>query len=74
MWQLGIEMRPLFHKSTAIGYPIFASIGGAFGYYLEGVEDRQKKLLEDRKAKLLAKRARHAGRDETEAGEAALAF
>jgi hypothetical protein len=58
LWQLGIEMRPLFHKRTWIGYPIFASISGAFGYYLEGVEERQQKILEARKQRLLEKRAR----------------
>jgi len=60
MWQLGIEMRPLFERRAAIGYPIFASIAAAFGYYLEGVEDRQRQILEERKARLLEKRARHA--------------
>jgi len=58
LWQLGIEMRPLFHKRTWIGYPIFASISGAFGYYIEGMEERQQKILEARKQRLLEKRAR----------------
>ena len=73
-WQLGIEMRPFFHKRTVIGYPIFASISGAFGYYLEGVEERQFKILNDRKQKLLEKRARQAEREQSEAGEGAVAF
>jgi hypothetical protein len=73
MWQLGIEMRPLFERRTAIGYPIFASISAAFGYYLEGVEDRQNQILADRKASLLTKRARHAECETPEAGEGATA-
>lgn len=57
-WQLGIEMRPFFARNTALGYPIFASISGALGFYLEGVEARQFALLEARKQSLLAKRKR----------------
>ena len=56
--QLGIEMRPFFHKRTIIGYPIFASITGAFGYYIHGVEVKQFEILERRKQRLLEKRRR----------------
>lgn len=71
-WQLGIEMRPFIHRKTWIGYPIFASISGAFGYYLQGVEERQNKILNDRREILLAKRARQMERDVSEECVAAL--
>jgi hypothetical protein len=57
-------MRPAFQRSTIIGYPIFMSISAAFGYYLQGVEASQKAILEERKQKLLEKRARMAAREE----------
>lgn len=66
LWQLGIEMRPLFNKESLWVYPIYASIGGSFGYWLMGVEQRQFKLLADRRDSLLAKRARLTGQSEEE--------
>lgn len=68
MWQLGIEMRPLFSRRTWTGYPIFITISMIFGHYIEGVEDRQFEMLEERKQKLLAKRARQAEREARGAG------
>ena len=62
-WQLGIEMRPLFSHRTWTGYPIFMAVSMTFGYYIEGVEDRQFEMMEERKQKLLAKRARQAERE-----------
>ncbi|KAK2739812.1 hypothetical protein FQN55_009133 [Onygenales sp. PD_40] len=62
-WQLGIEMRPLFHKKSLWAYPLFATIGGSFGYWLEGVETRQLRILADRKQNLLEKRQRRAERE-----------
>ena len=59
-------MRPFIQRKTIIGYPIFASISGAFGYYLQSVEQNQNKLLNERKQRLLAKRARQAERDAEE--------
>ena len=56
-------MRPLFHRSHIWAYPLFAGIGASFGYYLEGLNDRQMDILAERKERLLAKRAR---RDERE--------
>ncbi|RPA77980.1 hypothetical protein BJ508DRAFT_329747 [Ascobolus immersus RN42] len=56
-WRLGIQKRPLFGKETLVGYPIGAVVGGAFGYWLEGVEERQAATLENRKQALLALRA-----------------
>ncbi|CAM1508201.1 Fc.00g050490.m01.CDS01 [Cosmosporella sp. VM-42] len=62
-WQVGIEMRPFFNKSSLWAYPVYAAGGASFGYWLQGVEDRQKATLEDRKNLLLEKRARKAERD-----------
>ncbi|KAF1831920.1 hypothetical protein BDW02DRAFT_457960, partial [Decorospora gaudefroyi] len=58
LWQLGIETRPLFNKESLWVYPVYASIGGGFGYWLMGVEQRHFRLLADRRDKLLEKRAR----------------
>jgi len=58
LWQLGIEMRPLFHRSYMWAYPVYAAVGGSFGYWLTGVESRQLAVLEERKQRLLEKRAR----------------
>ncbi|KAF2196047.1 hypothetical protein GQ43DRAFT_445463 [Delitschia confertaspora ATCC 74209] len=69
LWQLGIEMRPLFNKESLWVYPIYASIGGSFGYWLMGVENRQFKMLSDRRESLLAKRARIKAAEEVEASK-----
>ena len=63
IWQLGIEQQALFARHNWVGYPIYMSISGACGYYLEGVEDRQHDILQERKKMLIAKRARQAERD-----------
>ncbi|WEW61678.1 hypothetical protein PRK78_007170 [Emydomyces testavorans] len=68
LWQLGIEMRPFFNKESLWVYPLFATVGGSFGYWLEGVEARQLKMLADRKEMLLEKRRRRAERETGEAG------
>lgn len=65
-------MRPLFNKESLWVYPIYASIGGSFGYWLMGVEQRQYRMLADRRDALLEKRARRKQREE-EAAAAALA-
>ncbi|RPB29733.1 NADH-ubiquinone oxidoreductase 14 kDa subunit [Terfezia boudieri ATCC MYA-4762] len=57
-WQLGLEMRPFFSRSSIHGYPIFAAIGGGFGYWLQGVSERQQAVLEERRTALLEKRRR----------------
>lgn len=62
-WQLGIEMRPFFNKESLWAYPIFMAAGGSFGYWLTGVENRQMKILSDRRNRLLEKRARRAERE-----------
>ncbi|KAI9667269.1 MAG: hypothetical protein M1821_000083 [Bathelium mastoideum] len=62
-WQLGLEMRPLFTRETLWAYPVFAGVGGAFGYWLQGVEERQFRVLTDRRDILLEKRRRRAERE-----------
>lgn len=49
-------MRPLFNKSHAWVYPVYAAVGGSFGYWLQGVEHRQWAVLQERKDRLLEKR------------------
>lgn len=56
-------MRPLFNKGSLWAYPVFAGVGGSFGYWLQGVDDRQAAILEDRKQSILDKRARRAARE-----------
>ncbi|KZF26645.1 hypothetical protein L228DRAFT_243142 [Xylona heveae TC161] len=67
-WQLGMELRPFFNKESLWAYPVFAAAGGSFGYWLTGVEQRQFKILQDRKDSLLEKRKRRAEREAAEAG------
>ena len=56
-------MRPFFNKKSLWAYPLFAAAGGSFGYWLTGVENRQTKLLADRRDNLLEKRKRRAERE-----------
>ncbi|KAI9841151.1 MAG: hypothetical protein M1838_003694, partial [Thelocarpon superellum] len=49
-WQLGLEMRPFFNKESLWAYPVFAGVGGSFGWWLMGVEERQNKILSERRA------------------------
>ena len=65
--QLGIEMRPFFQRGGLWVYPMFAGIGGSFGYWLKGVEDRQMKMLAQRKQIVIEKRRRRAEREERDA-------
>ncbi|CAL3966654.1 hypothetical protein PZA11_003237 [Diplocarpon coronariae] len=67
-WQLGLEMRPFFNKQSLWAYPVYAGLGGSFGYWLMGVEDRQQAIISARRKILLEKRAR---RSEKEAAGAA---
>jgi hypothetical protein len=56
-------MRPFFNKGSLWAYPVFAGVGGSFGYWLQGVDDRQAAILEDRKQSIMDKRARRAARE-----------
>lgn len=53
-------MRPFFNRKALWAYPVFAGVGGSFGYWMQGVDERQTKMLEERKAAILEKRARRA--------------
>jgi len=67
--QLGIEMRPFFQRGSLWVYTLFAGVGGSFGYWMKGVEDRQMKMLQQRKEMLIEKRRRRAEREATLAPE-----
>ena len=69
-WQVGIEMRPFFNKSSLWVYPVYAAGGASFGYWLQGVDDRQTATLTERKGMLLEKRRRKAEKDAVAAGAA----
>jgi len=56
-------MRPFFQRGALWVYPLFAGIGGSFGYWLTNVEDRQTKLLQQRKEIIIEKRRRRAERE-----------
>lgn len=64
--QLGIEMRPFFQRGSLWVYTLFAGVGGSFGYWLKGVEDRQMKMLQQRKEIIMEKRRRRTEREVTE--------
>ena len=69
-------MRPFFNRESLWVWPIFAGVGGSFGYWLTGVENRQMAILAERRESLLEKRKRRAerlaaaqgGLDKTEEG------
>ena len=69
MWQLGLEMRPFFNKESLWVYPLFGGVGASFGYWLQGVDERQQRILGARRTALLEKRARRAEREAAEAAE-----
>lgn len=56
-------MRPFFQRGALWVYPFFASIGGGFGYWLQGVERSQMKMLQQRKDLVVEKRRRRAERE-----------
>ncbi|EGO60510.1 NADH/ubiquinone oxidoreductase [Neurospora tetrasperma FGSC 2508] len=66
-WSLGIERRPILGRSTLWGYPVFAAIGASFGYWVQGVDERQQAILQERKQAILDKRARRAARQQEQA-------
>ncbi|KAK4998374.1 hypothetical protein LTR66_002386 [Elasticomyces elasticus] len=63
LWQLGIEMRPLFSPAALWAYPIYAGVGASFGYWLKGVEDNQLRILAETRDRLLEKRKRRTERE-----------
>lgn len=56
-------MRPFFNRQSLWAYPVFAAVGGSFGYWLTGVQQRQSVLLNERRFNLLEKRRRRAERE-----------
>ena len=61
-------MRPLLSRQSNLWlYPLYATVGGGFGYWLQGIELRQEKILKDRKEMLLDKRRRKAERENAKA-------
>ncbi|KAK4110685.1 hypothetical protein N656DRAFT_781464 [Canariomyces notabilis] len=70
LWQLGIEMRPFFNRQSLWAYPVFGAVGASFGYWLEGVDQRQTAMLQERKEAILEKRARRAQREAAAAASA----
>ena len=66
--QLGIEMRPFFNRESLWVWPLFAGVGGSFGYWLTGVEGRQMSILAERRESLLEKRRRRAEREAAASG------
>jgi hypothetical protein len=63
-------MRPFFNKESLWVYPIFGGVGASFGWWLQGVDESQQKILGARRMALLEKRARRAEREAAEAAEA----
>ncbi|KAI9649138.1 hypothetical protein NHQ30_001705 [Ciborinia camelliae] len=62
-WQLGLEMRPFFNRQSLWVYPIFGGVGASFGYWMQGVENRQQAILGARRTAILEKRARRKERE-----------
>ncbi|KAF2165218.1 hypothetical protein M409DRAFT_56092 [Zasmidium cellare ATCC 36951] len=62
-WQLGIEMRPFFARENWVIYPIYGGLGASFGYWLQGIEQRQMRYLSETRERLLEKRRRRAERE-----------
>ncbi|PYI16684.1 hypothetical protein BO86DRAFT_389990 [Aspergillus japonicus CBS 114.51] len=58
-------MRPILARESLWVYPLFAGVGGSFGYWLQGVEERQLRILAQRREQILEKRRR---RDDRENG------
>ena len=59
-------MRPLFAKDSLWAYPVFAGVGGTFGYWLQGVEARQTNILKQRRDLILEKRRKRDEREKLE--------
>ncbi len=63
-------MQPIIHKNTLWAYPVFAACGASFGYWMQGVDERQTAVLSERKQAILEKRARRAQREQQDAATA----
>lgn len=74
LWALGIEMRPLFTRREIWIYPLYAGIGGSFGYWLQGIERKQNDIIADRIETLLEKRRRQLEREGRAPEERAAAY
>ncbi|PQE05619.1 hypothetical protein CJF30_00007777 [Rutstroemia sp. NJR-2017a BBW] len=70
VWQLGLEMRPFFNRESLWVYPVFGGAGASFGYWMQGVEQRQQAILGARRTAILEKRQRRAEREAAEGGSA----
>jgi len=55
-------MRPFFNRKSLWAYPLFGGVGASFGYWLQSIDEKQTKMLEERKQAILEKRARRAQR------------
>lgn len=53
-------MRPILQKQAAWAYPLYGAVGASFGYWLQGVDDRQTAVLAARKLAIMEKRAKRA--------------
>ena len=62
-------MRPLFQRGSLWVYPLFAGVGSSFGYWLQGVENRQLKILAQRRDIIIEKRKRRGERLDSEGGD-----
>ena len=56
-------MRPFFTRNELWAYPLFGGIGASFGFYLQGLSQRQREILNERKQSLLEKRQRREERE-----------
>ncbi|KAF1986593.1 hypothetical protein K402DRAFT_393666 [Aulographum hederae CBS 113979] len=57
-------MRPLFRaRNGALWYGIYGGIGASFGYWLQGVDQRQMAVINARRDRLLEKRRKAAERE-----------
>jgi hypothetical protein len=56
-------MRPFLSKENWIIYPIYGGLGASFGYWLQGVENKQMRILGETRERLLEKRRRRSERE-----------
>lgn len=56
-------MRPFFVRNSLWVYSVYGGVGASFGYWLQGVENKQMRYLAEAKQRLLEKRKRRAERE-----------